>query len=380
MMCSYEQSFFWSAVAGRGRPVSTAARSDFPEPWQLRACPQPVFDKYHAWQRELEAEPVEFLGRRINGLLADARSKLGTYLGADPDSLVFVTNATHGINIVARSLELGPGDEVLGTDHEYGAADRTWRFNCRLQGASYLRQPISLPLPSDEEIVEQLWQGVTEHTKLIFISHITSPTAVIFPIAEICKRARAAGILTMIDGAHAPGQVDLSLDELGADFYTGNCHKWLCAPKGAGFLYARPELQEMLQPLVVSWGWESDTPGPSRYIDYFSWVGTADPSAYLSVGAAIDFQHEHNWPDVRKACHELALWANDRLMEITGLPRLRSDDQFAQMFSVELPSGSIDRAGHATSGTNIELKCRLPAAKSASLCVFRYRPITAPRI
>jgi isopenicillin-N epimerase len=309
------------------------------------ACPQPVFDTYHAWQRELEAEPVEFLGRRINGLLADARLKLGTYLGADPDSLVFVTNATHGINIVARSLDLGPGDEVLGTDHEYGAADRTWRFNGRLRGASYIRQPISLPLPSDNEIVEQLWQGVTERTKLIFISHITSPTAVIFPVAELCKRARAAGILTMIDGAHAPGQVDLSLDELGADFYTGNCHKWLCAPKGAGFLYARPELQEMLQPLVVSWGWESETPGPSRYIDYFSWVGTADPSAYLSVGAAIDFQREHNWHAIRKACHELAIWANEQLMELTGTPRLRSDDQFAQMFSVELPAGSIEKLG-----------------------------------
>ena len=188
---------------------------------------------------------------------------MALYLGADPDNLVFVTNATHGTNIVARSLDLQPGDEVLATDHEYGAADRTWRFNCALRGAHYVKRAIPLPLPGDEEIVEELWRGVTERTKLIFISHITSPTAVIFPIAEICRRARAAGILTMIDGAHAPGQVDLSLDELGADFYTGNCHKWLCAPKGAGFLYTPPGASATLQPLVVSWGWESETPGHS---------------------------------------------------------------------------------------------------------------------
>jgi isopenicillin-N epimerase len=309
------------------------------------ACPRPVLDTYQAWQREVEAEPVEFLGRRINDLLAKARTRLGEYVGADPDNLVFVTNATHGFNIVARSLDLGPGDEVLATDHEYGAADRTWRFNCDLRGARYVRQPISLPLGSDQEIVEQFWRGVTPRTKLIFISHITSPTAVVFPVAEICRRARAEGILTMIDGAHAPSQVDLALDELDADFYTGNCHKWLCAPKGAGFLYVRPEMQTLLQPLIVSWGWESDTPGPSRFIDYFSWVGTADPSAYLSVGAAIDFQREHDWPEVRKACHALAVWSRERLIELTGMPPVCPDDRFAQMFSFELPPGSLDKLG-----------------------------------
>src|SRR5947207_11322178 len=201
------------------------------------ACPKPVFETYQAWQREIEAQPVDFLARRINGLLAEARTRLGEFLGVSGDNLVFVPNVTHAINIVARSLDLQPGDEVLSTDHEYGASDRTWRFNCGLRGARFVRTPIPLPLPSDMEILEELWRGVTERTKVIFLSHITSPTAVVFPVAEVCKRARDAGILTVIDGAHAPGQVDLSLDALGADFYSGNCHKWLCSPKGAGFLY-----------------------------------------------------------------------------------------------------------------------------------------------
>jgi isopenicillin-N epimerase len=309
------------------------------------ACPKPVFETYQSWQRELEAEPVDFLGRHLNDLLAEARSKLGAFVGTAADDLVFVPNATHGVNIVARALDLQPGDEVLATDHEYGASDRTWRFICGQRGARYINRPIPLPLPSDDEIVEQLWQGVTEHTKVIFLSHITSPTAVIFPVAEVCRRAREAGIFTVIDGAHAPGQIDLSLEQLGVDFYAGNCHKWLCAPKGAAFLYALSDLQPLLQPLVVSWGWESETPGPSPFIDYFSWVGTDDPSAFLSVGAAIDFQLEHDWPEVREECHKLAAWTRERLSAITGFPPICSEDQFAQMCSIELPPGSIEKLG-----------------------------------
>ena len=309
------------------------------------ACPRPVFETYQRWQRELEAEPVEFLARRLGDLLAEAREKLGAFTGAHASDLVFVPNATHGVNIVARSLDLQPGDEVLASDHEYGAADRTWRFICGLRGASYVKRPVSLPLGSDQEIADELWRGVTERTRVIFLSHITSPTALTFPVAEICRRARGAGILSVVDGAHTPGQIALSLEEIGADFYTGNCHKWLCAPKGSGFLYARPDLQPLLHPLVVSWGWESETPGPSPFIDYFSWAGTTDPAAYLSVGAAIDFQREHNWPAVRRACHLLAVQAEERLSSITGMPRICGDDSFVQMFSLELPPGSIAGLG-----------------------------------
>lgn len=309
------------------------------------ACPRPVLETYQQWQRELESQPVEFLGRRFDALLAEARNRLGPYVGAEADNLVFVPNATHGVNIVARSLDLRPGDEVLTTDHEYGASDRTWQYNCNLRGASYTRVQIPLPLPSEADIIETIWAGVNERTRVIFISHITSPTAVIFPVAEICKRAREAGILTMIDGAHAPGQLDLSLEALGADFYAGNCHKWLCAPKGSGFLYARPALQPLLSPLIVSWGWESERPSHSRFIDYFSWVGTSDPSAHLSVGSAIDFQAAYDWPAVREACHAMAVWARDRLNAAAGMPAICPTDHFAQMFAIELPAGSIGRLG-----------------------------------
>lgn len=303
------------------------------------ACPRPVFAEYQHWQRVLEEEPVEFLGRRLDGLLAEARAPLGTFLGTSPDNLVFVPNATYGMNVIAHSFPLEPGDEVLGTTHEYGAVERTWTFICEAKGAYYRSQPITLPATSTEAIIEQLWQGITPHTRALVISHITSPTALIFPIAEMCRRAAAQGIYTIIDGAHAPGQIDLALDDIGADFYTGNLHKWVCAPKGAAFLYARPDRQPVLQPLVVSWGWRANSPGPSSFQDYFGWTGTSDPSAYLSVPAAIAFQQQHDWPAVRAMCHELASAASQRIGALTGLPPISPEtpDWYGQMRAIPIP-------------------------------------------
>jgi isopenicillin-N epimerase len=303
------------------------------------ACPRPVFEQYQQWQRELESEPVQFLGRRISSLLAEARAALAAYVGTAPDNLVFVPNATFGVNIVARSLVLGPGDEVLTSDHEYGAVDRTWRFLSGQRGFRYVSQAVPTPLGTPEEFVEQLWAGVNERTRVIALSHITSPTALIFPVAEVCRRAREAGILTVIDGAHAPGQVDLDLDAIGADFYTGNCHKWLCAPKGAALLYARPEHQARLAPLVVSWGYESQAPSGSTFQDYFGWTGTSDPSAYLSVPAAIAFLREHNWPAVQAASHAHLRDVSASLAELADQPQLSEDDaSWAQMRALALPA------------------------------------------
>ncbi|MDI6696447.1 MAG: aminotransferase class V-fold PLP-dependent enzyme [Anaerolineales bacterium] len=306
------------------------------------ACPRPVFDAYQAWQLRLERQPVLFLGRQYPTLERQARQTLGEYLHADPDDLAFVPNATHGVNIVARSLALQPGDEILATDHEYGACDYTWEFIAAKNGAKYVRQSIPLPLPSDEEIVELLWQSVTPRTKLIFISHITSPTAVRLPVELICRRAHQAGIQTLIDGAHAPGQIDLDLPQIGADFYTGNCHKWLLAPKGSAFLFARKEVQPLIEPLVVSWGYRpsKNTTSGSQFIDYLSWSGTMDPAAYLSVPAAIEFQRQHNWDEARAECRRLARRTRQRLLELIGMPAICDDDRIHQMFSVLLPQQS----------------------------------------
>jgi isopenicillin-N epimerase len=186
------------------------------------ACPAPVFDEYQRWQRELERQPVEFIGRRSEDLLADARAALASYLNVDPDNLVYVVNATSGINVIARSLPLELGDEILTTNHEYGALNMTWDWMCGKAGARYVQHPIPTPVSSREELVESFWSAVTPRTRVIFLSHITSPTALTFPVKEICRRAREAGILTVVDGAHAPGHIPLDLQDLGVDIYSGN--------------------------------------------------------------------------------------------------------------------------------------------------------------
>lgn len=303
------------------------------------ACPRPVFEVYQNWQLELERQPVEFLARRFDDLLCAARQALGAHVGANPDDLVYVPNATTGLNIIARSLPLQPGDEVLSTNHEYGALDRTWRFICQRRGARYINQPLPLPFESREQVVEALWAGVTPRTRVLFLSHITSSTALILPVAELVRRARETGILTVIDGAHAPGQIALNLTALGVDFYAGNCHKWLCAPKGSAFLYARREVQPILQPLVISWGWQSDRPGPSRFIDEQQWQGTRDIGAYLTVPSAIAFQAEHDWPAVQHHCHALLRSARQAIQALTGLAPIIPDSSswYAQMGAFPLP-------------------------------------------
>ena len=286
------------------------------------ACPKPVFAAYQAWQRRLEAQPVLFLGREFTDLQLSARQELGAYLGAEANDLVYIPNATYGVNIITHSLAIQPGDEILTTDHEYGACDNTWEFICRKTGGKYLHQPVGLPVDSVETFVDQFWQGVSERTKLIFLSQISSPTAQRLPVEAICQRAREAGILTFIDGAHAPGQISLNLEAIGADFYTGNTHKWMLSPKGAGFLYARRAVQPLIEPLVVSWGYSADeeTSTGNRFIDLLQWTGTHDPSAALTVPAAIQFMQEHHWDEVRQECHALLSQALRCIQDMTGLP------------------------------------------------------------
>lgn len=309
------------------------------------ACPREVFEVLLLWQREMERNPVEFLGRRSGALLAQARTALAAHLGAQAQDLVFVPNATTGVNVVARSLNLQPGDEILATDHEYGACDATWQRVCEHTGAVYRK--VEIPLPLDRSALTQhMVAAMTPRTRLVFVSHITSATALIFPLAELCAQARARSVLTLIDGAHAPGHIDLHLDSLGADFYTGNCHKWLCAPKGSAFLHARPEHHHTLHATVTSWGYVAGTQGHTGFDAYtgrtvlerrLQWQGTRDIAAWLSVPAALDFQHRHQWHLVRQRCHERAVALMQRTADRFGLPPIGEPQDFGQMVPLPVP-------------------------------------------
>jgi isopenicillin-N epimerase len=325
------------------------------------ACPKEVFAVYQQWQRRLEAQPVMFLGRELNELDRQARQALGEYLNSPADDLVFVPNATHGVNIIAHAIRLEPGDEILTSDHEYGACDYAWEFNCKQSGASYIHQSLPLPARTSEQIAEQFWQGVTPRTRVIFLSHISSPTALRLPVEILCAWARQAGILTLVDGAHAPGQLPLDLPAIGADFYVGNCHKWMLCPKGAGFLYARPDSQALVQPLIVSWGYHP-LPEASRgtqFQDYLGWTGTHDPSAYLSVPAAIQFMRDQHWQQVGSECHSLLRQAIEHICALFQMQPLYplDSDLYHQMGVAPLPKqvNCADLKTHLYEDYRIEL-------------------------
>ena len=305
------------------------------------ACPRDVFERYQAWQLELERRPVEFLARRLPALLEHARERLAEYVGARPDDLVLVPNATSAVNAVARSLRLRRDDEILATDHEYGACDLLWRHVCERAGARYVRAELPLPLPDPPAVADALLARVTERTRVLFLSHVTSPTALVLPVAEIARRAREAGVLTVVDGAHGPGHVLLNLAELGVDVYAATAHKWLCAPKGAGFLWTRPELQDTVDALVIGWGYGDE----STFVSRHTMAGTRDPAAYLSIPEAIAWQAARGWDDVRRRCHDLAREARDALAELTGLEPLTQEasEQFGQMVASPLPDTDADR-------------------------------------
>ena len=278
------------------------------------ASPQAVFERYRHWQRELERDPTHFIARRLGPLLAEARAALGEYIGTRPDDLTFVQNATTGVNLAVRALDLKPGDEVLSTNLEYGACVLTWKSMCTFVAAP----------------VDELFDHVTEKTRAIFVSHITSETALLLPVEDIVSRARELGLATIVDGAHAVAQVDLDLDALGADFYAGNCHKWLCAPKGAGFLHVRPEWQERVGGAIVSWGYEE----PATFMSRTERQGTRDSAAYLAVPDAIAFARAH---DDRARCVALAREARRDLCALLGTDPIAPEEMVLQMASVRLP-------------------------------------------
>ena len=310
------------------------------------ACPREVLEAQWRWQIEMERNPVEFLGRRSADLLLAARTALGSEVGTTGENLVFIPNSTTGVNVVAHSLPLAPGDDVLATNLEYGACDAAWQQVCRRSNAHY--RQVTIPLPFDSEtFVDRVMAAVTPRTRLIFASHITSTTALTLPVAELCAAARERGILTLIDGAHAPGHIPLAIDTIGADFYVGNCHKWLCAPKGSGFLYAARPHHAMLHASSISWGYAEDSGGHSGFDAYLGtsvferrmqWQGTRDLSAWLAVPAAIQFQLRHGWNAVRKRCHAMAREAQEEVCAYHGLAPIARDRCWAQMVAIPVPA------------------------------------------
>lgn len=271
------------------------------------ACPKPVFEEYQRFQLELENEPVYFIQKKSAGYLKTARESLAKFVGCEAQDLFFTPNPTFAVNTIMRSLKLQDDDEILTTNHEYGAMDRTWHFYCKKSGANYIRQEISLPITSKEQMLDEFWKGLTSKTKVIFLNQISSSTALIFPVKEICDKARELGLITIIDGAHVPGHIDLDITDLNPDFYTGTLHKWMLAPKGSSFLYVKKEYQNDIEPLVVSWGYESDFPGESQFLDYHEYQGTRDISAFLCTPKVIEFLEENNWKEKAKACRNLVL-------------------------------------------------------------------------
>ena len=269
------------------------------------ACPKPIFENYQYWQLELEKEPVQFIQKNSAQYLKTSKDALANYIGCSSDDFFYTTNPTVAVNTVLRSLNLEEGDEVLTTNHEYGAMDRTWSYFSKKKGIKYIRQNISLPILSKEQILNEFWSGYTSKTKIIFISHISSVTALVFPVKEICEKARELGLITIIDGAHVPGQLDLNIQELNPDFYTGALHKWMLAPKGVSFLYVKKTFQNSIDPLVVSWGYESESPSDSQFLDYHQHQGTRDISAFLTIPKAIEFLRVNNWEERAASCRKL---------------------------------------------------------------------------
>jgi isopenicillin-N epimerase len=307
------------------------------------ACPLSVLGRQAELRQQMEAEPGRFLLCRLPSLLDESRRSLAGLIGAEPENLVFVANATAGVNAVVRSLRFRPGDELLLTNHGYNACSNVVRYVAQREGATLAVAEVPIPVASPGQIVQAVLARVTGRTRLAVLDHVTSPTALIFPVEELVAQLGRRGVDTLVDGAHAPGMVPLDVKRLGAAYYTGNAHKWLCAPKGAGFLYARPDRQEGLQPPVISHGYNQSRPGCTRFQDAFDWQGTDDPTAWLCVGEAIRFLDglaPGGLDGLMRRNHELAVAARRLLCERLPLRPICPEDMLGSMAAIMLPGNA----------------------------------------
>ena len=315
------------------------------------ACPTAVLELQSALRLEMEREPVDFLSVRLRERLAAARVPLAAFLGADPADVAFVSNATSGVNAVLRSLEFRPGDELLTTSHVYAACRKTLDYVAGRSGARVVIAPLPFPIGSEDDVVAAVLGALSSRTRLALLDHVTSPTALILPLARLVSELRARGVETLVDGAHAPGMVPLALDALGAAYYTGNAHKWLCAPKGAAFLHVRRDCQAALHPLTISHGYGHG------FQAEFDWTGTQDPTAWLCIPAAIRYVGEllpGGWPEVMATNHALAVAARQLLCEQFGLAAPAPESMIGSMASVPLPAAP---AGAPAAGLDHDQLC-----------------------
>jgi isopenicillin-N epimerase len=304
------------------------------------ACPEPVLEAQRAWRDRMERQPVRFLARELEGELDAARHEVAAFLNADPDGLAFVPNATAGVSTILASLRFAPGDELLACDHEYNATLNALRAAATRDGATVTLARVPFPVADAGEVVQAYLDAVTPRTRLALVSHVTSPTALVFPVVAIVRELERRGIPTLVDGAHAPGMVPCDLRALNAAYWTGNGHKWLCGPKGSGILHVRADVRRHIRPLTVSHGANTDRGDRSRYRLEFDWTGTADPTPWLTLPAAIRFVgglHEDGWSGLMAANRLLALDARDRLCSAIGIPAPAPDSMVGAMAAVPLP-------------------------------------------
>jgi isopenicillin-N epimerase len=298
------------------------------------AVPRSVFEVQNDWRRRIESEPVEYLGRRSAEIIAEAKRPLAELLRVRPEDLGFVTNATEGVNAVLQSIPVGPGDELLTTTHVYNAIRQAMRCVAGHIGAVYRELDIPIPVTSADDIARRIIAALTGRTKLLVIDHITSPTALIFPVGQIVAACNERGVEVLVDGAHAPGMLELDLAGLNPTYYAGNLHKWVCAPKGSGFLYVRPDRQADIHPCIVSHYFATD------FVREFNWQGTRDFSSWFSVPAAIEFMSNLGWSRVRAYNHALTNWAHSMLAErwrVQPISPLRGE-VLGSMVSLRLPA------------------------------------------
>jgi isopenicillin-N epimerase len=305
------------------------------------ACPRAVLQRQTELRERMEKEPVQFLTNELPPLLDESRDHLARLLNTAADNLAFVPNATTGVNAVVRSLKFQAGDEILTTNQDYNACRNALKAAAEDVGATVVVAEVPFPLRDEGQIIDAILSCVTSRTRLAMIDHVTSPTAVVFPIATIVRALEERGIDTLVDGAHAPGMVTVNLDALRPAYYTGNCHKWLCAPKGSAFLYVRPDRQERIHPTTISHGYNTPRPGRNSLHTGFDWVGTIDPTAWLCVGMAVDWCSTllpRGLSDLMDRNRTLAMEARRMLCESLSINSPCPDNILGSMATIQLPA------------------------------------------